>query len=49
MVTNTQIFQAKSGAGDQIVNSSNITNNNGNNDRRVDGDFKRANEVLESS
>jgi len=33
---------------DQIVDSS-ITNNSGNNDRRVDGDFKRVNEVLESS
>jgi len=36
-------------AGDQIVDSSSITNNSGNNDRRVDGDFKRVNEVLESS
>jgi hypothetical protein len=33
---------------DQIVDSS-ITNNNSNNDREVDGDFKRVNEVLESS
>ena len=35
-------------AADQIVDSS-ITNNNSNNDREVDGDFKRVNEVLESS
>ena len=33
---------------DQIVDSS-ITNNSSNNDREVDGDFKRVNEVLESS
>ena len=33
---------------DQIVDSS-ITNNNSNNDGEVDGDFKRVNEVLESS
>ena len=33
---------------DQIVDSS-ITNYNSNNDREVDGDFKRVNEVLESS
>ena len=31
---------------DQILDSS-ITNNNSNNDREVDGDFKRVNEVLE--
>ena len=36
-------------AGDQIVDSSSITNNNGNNDREVVGDLKRVNEVLESS
>ena len=35
-------------AADQIVDSS-ITTNNSNNDREVDGDFKRVNEVLESS
>jgi len=35
-------------AADQIVDSS-ITNNNSNNEREVDGDFKRVNEVLESS
>ena len=35
-------------AADQIVDSS-ITNNNSINDREVDGDFKRVNEVLESS
>jgi len=34
-------------AADQIVDSS--TNNNSNNDREVDGDFKRVSEVLESS
>ncbi len=33
---------------DQRVDS-NITNNNSNNDREVDGDLKRVNEVLESS
>jgi len=33
---------------DQIVDSS-ITNNNSNNDREVDGDFKRVNEVTEGS
>ena len=33
---------------DQRVDSS-ITNNSSNNDREVDGDFKRVNEVLESS
>ena len=33
---------------DQIVDSS-ITNNNSINDREVDGDFKRVNEVIESS
>ena len=33
---------------DQIVDSS-ITNNNSNNDREVEGDFKSVNEVLESS
>ena len=33
---------------DQRVDSS-ITNYNSNNDREVDGDFKRVNEVLESS
>ncbi len=35
-------------AADQIVDSS-FTYNNSNNDREVDGDFKRVNEVLESS
>ena len=33
---------------DQRVDSS-ITNNNSNNDREVDGNFKRVSEVLESS
>ena len=33
---------------DQIVDSS-ITNNNSNNNREVDSDFKRISEVLESS
>ena len=33
---------------DQIVDSS-ITNNNSNNNREVEGDFTRVNEVLESS
>ena len=33
---------------DQRVDSS-INNNNSNNEREVDGDFKRVNEVLESS
>jgi len=33
---------------DQIVDGS-ITTNNSNNDRELDGDFKRVNEVLESS
>ena len=33
---------------DQRVDSS-ITNNNSNNDREVDGDFKSVSEVLESS
>ena len=33
---------------DQIVDSSS-TNNNSNNDREVDGDFKRVNEVFENS
>ena len=35
-------------AADEIVDSS-ITNNNSINDGEVDGDFKRVNEVLESS
>ena len=35
-------------AADQIVDSS-ITNNNSINDREVDDDLKRVNEVLESS
>ena len=35
-------------AADQIVDSSS-TNNKSNNDREVDGDFKRVSEVLESS
>ena len=46
--TNTTRKNRYTVAADQIVDSSS-TNNNSNNDREVDGDFKRVNEVLESS
>ena len=47
---NIAAIERNMGAADQIVDSiSSTNNNNSNNDREVDGDFKRVNEVLESS